>query len=100
MFNAEKLQEKWAPVLNHEGAPEVGDRYKKSVTAVLLENQERFMREERGMLNEVAVNSLGAGTVAPGGSALGSSNTAGLAGFAPVLTVSYTHLTLPTIYSG
>ena len=51
MFNAEKLQEKWAPVLNHEGAPELkGDRYKKAVTAVLLENPERFIREERGML--------------------------------------------------
>ena len=58
MFNAEKLQEKWAPVLGHEGSSPIGDRYKKAVTSVLLENQERFMREERGMLNEVAVNSL------------------------------------------
>ena len=96
MFNAEKLQEKWAPVLNHEGAPQVGDRYKKSVTAVLLENQERFMREERGMLNEVAVNSLGAGTVSPGGSALGSSNTAGLAGFDPVL-ISLVRRAMPNL---
>ena len=96
MFNAEKLQEKWAPVLNHEGAPQVGDRYKKSVTAVLLENQERFMREERGMLNEVAVNSLGAGTVSPGGSALGNSNTAGLAGFDPVL-ISLVRRAMPNL---
>ncbi len=96
MFNAEKLQEKWAPVLNHEGAPEVGDRYKKSVTAVLLENQERFMREERGMLNEVAVNSLGAGTVSPAGSALGNSNTAGLAGFDPVL-ISLVRRAMPNL---
>ena len=96
MFNAEKLQEKWAPVLNHEGAPEVGDRYKKSVTAVLLENQERFMREERGMLNEVAVNSLGAGTVSPAGSALGNTNTAGLAGFDPVL-ISLVRRAMPNL---
>ena len=96
MFNAEKLQEKWAPVLNHEGAPEVGDRYKKSVTAVLLENQERSMREERGMLNEVAVNALGAGTVSPAGSALGSSNTAGLAGFDPVL-ISLVRRAMPNL---
>ena len=96
MFNAEKLQEKWAPVLNHEGAPQVGDRYKKSVTAVLLENQERFMREERGMLNEVAVNSLGAGTVSPAGSALGNSNTAGLAGFDPVL-ISLVRRAMPNL---
>ena len=96
MFNAEKLQEKWAPVLNHEGAPQVGDRYKKSVTAVLLENQERFMREERGMLNEVAVNSLGAGTVSPAGSALGNANTAGLAGFDPVL-ISLVRRAMPNL---
>ena len=85
MFNAKSLQEKWAPVLGHEGAASIKDNYRKSVTAVLLENQERFLREERGMINEVAVNSLGASTVSPAGSALGNSNTAGLAGFDPVL---------------
>ena len=85
MFNAKSLQEKWDPVLSHEGAASIKDNYRKSVTAVLLENQERFLREERGMLNEVAVNSLGASTVSPAGSALGNSNTAGLAGFDPVL---------------
>ena len=57
MFNAKSLQEKWAPVLGHEGASAIKDNYRKSVTAVLLENQERFLREERGMINEVAVNS-------------------------------------------
>ena len=49
MFNAKSLQEKWAPVLGHEGAASIKDNYRKSVTAVLLENQERFLREERGM---------------------------------------------------
>ena len=73
MFNAEHLQEKWSPVLNNEAANPIADRYKKAVTSVLLENQERFLREERGMLNEVSVNSLGAGTVSPAGSALGLS---------------------------
>lgn len=63
MFNAQHLQEKWSPVLNHGEAPEIQDRYKRAVTSVLLENQERALREERGMLNEVAVNSLGASTV-------------------------------------
>ena len=96
MFNAEKLQEKWAPVLGHEGSSPIGDRYKKAVTSVLLENQERFMREERGMLNEVAVNSLGAGTVSPAGSALGNANTAGLAGFDPVL-ISLVRRAMPNL---
>ena len=46
MFNAKALTEKWSPVLNHEGTQAIKDNYKKSVTAVLLENQERFLREE------------------------------------------------------
>ena len=96
MFNAEHLQEKWSPVLNHGEAPEIGDRYKRAVTSVLLENQERFLREERGMLNEVAVNCLGAGTVSPAGSALGSANTAGLAGFDPVL-ISLVRRAMPNL---
>ena len=50
MFNAQALTEKWAPVLGHEGSAAITDNYRKSVTAVLLENQERFMREERRML--------------------------------------------------
>jgi hypothetical protein len=96
MFNAEHLQEKWSPVLNHDEAAPIADRYKKAVTSVLLENQERFLREERGMLQEVAVNSLGASTVSPAGSALGSANTAGLAGFDPVL-ISLVRRAMPNL---
>ena len=76
MFNAQALTEKWNPVLSHEGTEPIKDNYKKAVTAVLLENQERFLREERGMINEA------------GGAA---GNVAGAIG-----AVSYTHLTLPT----
>ena len=47
MFNADaNLIEKWGPVLDHESAPEIKDRYKKAVTARLLENQEVAMRQE------------------------------------------------------
>ena len=88
MFNAQALTEKWSPVLNHEGTATIKDNYKKSVTAVLLENQERFLREERGMLQEAggaAGNSAGAiGTNALSGSGL-DTKTGGLAGFDPVL---------------
>ena len=88
MFNAKALTEKWSPVLNHEGTAAIKDNYKKSVTAVLLENQERFIREERGMLQEAggaAGNSAGAiGTNALSGSGL-DTKTGGLAGFDPVL---------------
>ena len=88
MFNAKALTEKWSPVLNHEGTAAIKDNYKKSVTAVLLENQERFIREERGMLQE-AGGSGGNAAGAIGGNALSGSGldtkTGGLAGFDPVL---------------
>ena len=88
MFNAQALTEKWAPVLGHEGSTAITDNYRKSVTAVLLENQERFMREERGMINEAggaAGNSVGAiGGNALSGSGL-TTQTGGLAGFDPVM---------------
>ena len=60
MFSAdEKLMEKWSPVLEHTDVPSIDDRYKKAVTARLLENQEVALREERvqqsfGSLTEAA----------------------------------------------
>ena len=81
MFMSEQLQEKWAPILEHKDAEPIQDSYKKAVTSVLLENQERFLREERGMLAEAApTNSLG-GTGFSGG----STATGPVAGFDPVL---------------
>jgi hypothetical protein len=41
------LTEKWEPVLGHDALPSIEDTYKKKVTAVLLENQEQAMRQQR-----------------------------------------------------
>ena len=67
MFMSENLQEKWKPVLEHPDLPKIEDSYKRAVTSVILENQERAIREERGALNEAFGD--GQGTVAgdPGG---------------------------------
>ena len=46
MYLAEDLQKKWGPVLAHEDLPPIKDQYRKAVTAVLLENQEKAMREQ------------------------------------------------------
>ncbi len=54
MFNAEQLQEKWAPILNHDGLGEIQDPHKRMVTSVLLENQEKMLREESEFLGEAA----------------------------------------------
>ena len=40
------LQEKWEPILSHQDLPEIKDPYRKAVTAQLLENQEKFLREQ------------------------------------------------------
>jgi len=47
MESYDRLVEKWAPVLNEESAGTIGDRHKKAVTAVVLENTEKAIREER-----------------------------------------------------
>ena len=65
MFNADaNLMEKWGPVLEHDSAPEIKDRYKKAVTARLLENQEVALRQEAqysqgNMISEAAANVTG-----------------------------------------
>jgi hypothetical protein len=65
MFNADnQLIEKWTPVLEHAEAPAIDSKYKKSVTARLLENQEIALQEERnqaqGFVTEAAANATGA----------------------------------------
>ena len=46
MFQSEQLQEKWAPLLDYDGLDTIKDSHRRAVTAVLLENQEKFLREQ------------------------------------------------------
>ena len=60
MFQTEHLQEKWQPVLEHPDLPKIADSYKRAVTTLILENQEKAMQEDRGFLSEAApTNSTG-----------------------------------------
>ena len=60
-MDRKQLVEKWSPVLNHEGSSPIKDQYRKEVTAVLLENQEREMRKYSEALFEAApTNASGA----------------------------------------
>jgi hypothetical protein len=54
MYLSEQLVKKWQPVLEHPELPKVTDSYKRAVTAVILENQERALREDRAFLSEAA----------------------------------------------
>jgi len=87
MFNAEQLQEKWAPILDHEGSDKITDSHRRMVTAVLLENQETALREEREFLSEQPTNSTGstAGTNPTAGFGGLSAAAGPTAGFDPVL---------------
>ena len=63
MYLSENIQKKWSAILEHADLPEIKDNYKKTVTAILLENQEKALKEERGMLNELApANNIGDGS--------------------------------------
>ena len=62
MFQTEHLQEKWQPVLQHPDLPEIKDAYRRAVTTVILENQEKAMREDSEFLSEATpANRTGSG---------------------------------------
>ena len=88
MFQSEHLQEKWSPLLDYEGLDPIQDSHRRAVTAVLLENQEKFLREQSafssGLLTETPTN---AGNAAGASGGFSGSATAGgpVAGFDPVL---------------
>ena len=61
MFQTQHLQEKWQPVLEHAELPKIGDAYRRAVTTLILENQEKSMKEDRAFLGEAApLNATGA----------------------------------------
>jgi hypothetical protein len=97
MFNAEYLQEKWAPILDYDGLDSIKDSHRRAVTAILLENQERELRESREFLYETPTNwtNSGASGAGFGGSAQGFS-AGPTAGFDPVL-ISLIRRSMPNL---
>ena len=100
MFHSEQLQEKWAPLLNHEGLDKIDDSHKRAVTAVLLENQEKFLREQQAFASSGSflseqpnVNTDPSSTGNPGFSGSGASP---VAGFDPVL-ISLIRRSMPNL---
>ncbi len=97
MFNSEQLQEKWAPVLDHQGLDNIQDSHKRAVTAVLLENQEKFLREQNSFntsgsfLSEAPTNAVGSD-----GFQGGSADAGPTAGFDPVL-ISLIRRSMPNL---
>ena len=100
MFQSEHLVEKWKPLLEHEGLDKIEDAHKRSVTAVLLENQEKFLREsasfqESGSLLAESGPTMSSGSNPPGFSGTATA-TGNVAGFDPVL-ISLIRRSMPNL---
>jgi len=80
MYLTENLQEKWQPVLEHPDLPKIEDSYKRAVTTVILENQERAVREDAQFITE----------------AVPTSNTTSAANWDPVL-ISLVRRAMPNL---
>ena len=93
MFNSEHLQEKWAPILDYDGLDPIKDSHRRTVTAILLENQERELREEKAFLSEGPTVNTFSSTGTPGFSANAGSP---VAGFDPVL-ISLIRRSMPNL---
>jgi hypothetical protein len=91
-FNQEHLQEKWAPLLDYEGLDPIRDSHRRMVTAVLLENQEKALREEREFLYETPTVNTNSSSNA--GFSAGASSP--VAGFDPVL-ISLIRRSMPNL---
>jgi len=100
MFQNEHLQEKWAPLLNYEGLDSIKDSHRRAVTAVLLENQEKFLREENAFatsgsfLTEAPTVNTNSGANA--GFSAGATAAGPVAGFDPVL-ISLIRRSMPNL---
>ena len=90
-INQEALQEKWAPLLDADGQDPIKDAHRRMVTAVLLENQEQTLKEEREFLSESPTNAAGTGGFGGGATATGP-----VAGFDPVL-ISLIRRSMPNL---
>lgn len=91
MYLSEGLEKKWGAVLDAPGLPAITDKYKRAVTALVLENQSVALQSEAKMLNEAApVNSTGGGLT-------GAATAAGpMAGYDPIL-ISLVRRSLPNL---
>jgi len=102
MYNQESLMEKWGPLLDAEGVDPIKDSHRRATTAVLLENQERFLKEQsafesgNGMLSEAAPTNSGNAVGASGAFSGGSAAAGPTAGFDPVL-ISLIRRSMPNL---
>ena len=64
MYLSETHEKKWQPVLEHPDLPKIEDSYRRAVTSVILENQERAAKEDSAFLSEAAPTNATGSSVA------------------------------------
>jgi len=94
MYNTEHLQEKWAPILDYDGVDPIKDAHRRATTAILLENQEKELREEASFLSEQPTVNTNSGANA--GFSAGATAAGPVAGFDPVL-ISLIRRSMPNL---
>jgi Major capsid protein Gp23 len=100
MYLAEDIQKKWAPILDHEDLGAIKDPTRRSVTAVVLENTQKALREAASHGDYQTLSETTASPFAAGVNGMsGSSSTAGTGGidtFDPVL-ISLVRRAMPNL---
>ena len=61
--NANYLEEKWAPLLDAEGVEKISDPHRRAVTAAILKNQEKALKEEAEANKKAASNAFLASSI-------------------------------------
>jgi len=92
MYLSEQLQKKWGPILEHPDLQVIKDPYKKAVTTVLLENQEKAQMQDNAVMssqNFLTEDGLASGTPHDLG-------TTGPAKFDPIL-ISLVRRSMPNL---
>ncbi len=90
----EELIAKWKPVLEHSDLPKIGDAHRRNVTAVLLENTEKAIREQNGGVGAQNLFETPVNAATTGG--FGGNGGTGVQGYDPIL-ISLIRRSMPNL---
>ena len=79
------LEKKWAPLLDHKGMPKIKDEWRRAVTAVVLENQEREATKAAGIMGDYLTEAVPTMSATTGGFGSGATAAGPVAGIDPIL---------------
>ena len=82
MYLSETFSKKWEPVLDHPELEKITDPYRRAVTALVLENQEKAMKEEAAQYGKIFE---GVPNIVGGGMSPVQGSEGNIQGFDPIL---------------